>query len=234
MSNSMTPKYWSIVAAAGKGSRMESPTPKQYLPLQGKPVIEHSLNALLSYPLFERVVVVISSDDTHWHTTKINQHPKVVSTFGGRERFHSVLKGLQALKGLASPQDWILVHDAARPCLQVTDIQKLITEVADHAVGGLLGVPMVDTVKCVIADRSIASTVDRRDLWHAYSPQLFRYQILCEALQSAMDQGCIITDEASAIELMGLKSLMVEGRRDNIKITTPTDLTLAAAFLNTG
>lgn len=224
-------KYFSIVPAAGKGHRMGTSTPKQYLSLHDAPVIQHTLNALLSYPQFEKIVVVISADDEYWSRLNLNTHPKIMATVGGCERYHSVLNGLSALEGLADPNDWILVHDAARPCLRTSDIQKLIHKVADHPVGGLLGVPMIDTVKSVAKDGEVLKTVDRRELWHAYSPQLFRFKVLRDAIQKAITNQDLITDESSAIELTGVKSLMIEGRRDNIKITTPEDLVLAASFL---
>lgn len=232
--NSLQPvvKYWSIVPAAGKGDRMGISTPKQYLPLHGKPIIEHSLNALFEYSQFEKIVVVINSDDNLWSTLPFHQHPKIIATVGGKERCHSVLNGLYALESLADPNDWILVHDAARPCLRATDIERLVGEVGDHPVGGLLGVPMTDTVKRVASNGYVIATIDRRELWQAYSPQLFRYAVLKDALKQAVNSNHLITDEASAIELSGAKSLMVEGRRDNIKITNPEDLILAASYLS--
>lgn len=217
-------RYWVIVAAAGCGTRMKSSLPKQYLPLKGKPVLSHTLDALLGFPLFEKIVTVIQSGDIHWQKLGYDQNSKILVTQGGQERYHSVLNGLNALNDVANPNDFVLVHDAARPYLKKSDIEKLLKEVGDHPVGGLLGIPIRDTIKRVDAANNVLATTDRNQLWCAYTPQMFRFGLLVDALQAAISNHLPVTDEASAIELMGLKPLMVEGCRDNIKITYPEDL----------
>lgn len=216
--------YWVVVVAAGFGNRLKSSLPKQYLPLKGKPILSHTLDCFLDLPFFEKIVTVVHANDSHWKTLGYDQHPKILLTHGGEERCHSVLNGLKALESMADLNDWVLVHDAARPYLKKSDIEKLLQEVGDHPVGGLLGVPMRDTVKRVDITKSVLETVDRNELWCAYTPQMFRFGLLLDALQTAMNSHQIVSDEASAIELMGLKPLMVEGCRDNIKITYPEDL----------
>jgi len=227
-------KYWVIVAAAGIGSRMELPTttPKQYLVVQGKPVIAHTLDCLLTLPLFEKIITVIHPHDQHWQHLPYAQHEKILTTQGGAERCHSVLNGLKRLQELADPLDWVLVHDAARPCLDIADVKKLITQLEQHPVGGLLGVRIRDTVKRVAKDGNITDTLDRSELWCAQSPQMFRYEVLNNALQQTLHHQQLVTDEASAIELAGLTPVMVEGQQSNLKVTSQADLPLAEFYLS--
>lgn len=227
-----TTHLWVIIAAGGSGARMGANTPKQYLPLCGKTVIEHTLDCLLTYPRFNKIVVVLPKNDTHWASLNFPDKEKLLIATGDKERYHSVLNGLTALKNLAAADDWVLVHDAARPCLQHSDIDKLIAQLADHPVGGLLGAPLHNTIKQVAADHHIINTLDRSKLWQAFSPQMFRYGLLTEALHAALKQQQPVTDDASAIELLGKSPLMIEGRRDNIKITEPADLALAEFYLS--
>jgi len=224
------PRYFAIVPAAGIGTRMGNNIPKQYLLLQHKPILEHALIPLLNYEPLQKVVVVLHENDKHWQKLSLN-HPKLITITGGIERFHSVFNGLLALQNIAKSHDWILVHDAARPCLQQSDIDKLVHTLKDHPVGGVLGVPIRDTIKKV-SDQQIISTLDRKELWQAYTPQMFRYGLLKKALEFAINNNLIATDEAAAIELIGEKPAMVEGRRDNIKITEPSDLKLAEFYLS--
>lgn len=227
----MKANYWAIIAAAGKGTRMGSPIPKQYLSLHGQPVIAHTLNRLLQLPHFEKIIVAIHPDDSYWNT--LNYHaPKILLAKGTDERYRSVLNSLDVLKEFAKPQDWVLVHDAVRPCVKITDIEKLLTCVNEHPVGGLLGTKITDTVKRVRTKNEVVATLDRNELWSAHSPQMFRYELLYKALQTALTNNTTVTDEASAIELVGLTPLMVEGSKDNIKITHPEDLVLAKLYLN--
>jgi len=224
-------RYWCVVPAAGVGRRMQSELPKQYLPLRGRALIEHALLGLLEHPLIERVVVALADSDPWWETLAIAASPAILRTSGGAERADSVRNGLLALAGLAAPGDWVLVHDAARPCLQRTDLDRLISALADHPVGGLLGIPVHDTVKRAESDGAVLETLPREQLWRAFTPQMFRYGPLLEALEEASRKGLAITDEASAMEQAGHRPLLVEGRSDNIKVTCREDLALAAFYL---
>lgn len=215
-----------VVPAAGVGSRMGTSCPKQYLPLAGKFLIEHTLERLLDHPRIERVVVAIAADDEFFATLPVASHPRILVTTGGAERAHSVLQGLARVES-----DWVLVHDAARPCITHQDIDLLI-----HAGlagdGAILGNRVRDTMKRSDASGRIQKTVDRNQLWHALTPQFFRTRQLQAALQEGLKSGSAITDEASAMELAGWHPLMVEGRADNLKVTRPEDLALAALFLS--
>lgn len=225
-------RYWAVVPAAGAGTRMGAELPKQYLPLVDRTVLEHTLDALLACDVLSGIVVVVAEHDTHW--AKIGQRYRerpLVSVTGGAERCHSVLNGLRKLATQASPQDRVLVHDAARPCLRADDVGRLIETVGDDDSGGLLGVPVADTMKRVNDAGRITQTVERNGLWHALTPQLFRLDLLDAALAAAVDAGVAVTDEASAMEHAGYTPRMVQGRRDNIKITLPADLDLAAFYL---
>ncbi|MGR9073238.1 MAG: 2-C-methyl-D-erythritol 4-phosphate cytidylyltransferase [Gammaproteobacteria bacterium] len=227
--NSAT-KFWGVVPAAGVGKRMQADRPKQYLPLAGATVIEHTLRRLLEADVFEAVAVAVSSEDPYWPELEIADHPRILRAAGGRERADSVLSALQALRARADDGDWVLVHDAARPCLTVSDIRLLINTLKDDAVGGILALASHDTLKNV-EDSRITQTIDRSRIWRALTPQMFRYGELKDALQDAADKGAVVTDEASSLELIGLKPKIVEGRPDNIKITRPEDLPLAEFYL---
>jgi len=226
------PRFWAVIPAAGIGSRMAAADPKQYLPLCGKTVLEHTLERIISHPRIVATVLVISADDGHW--------PRLADSFaksslwiaaGGAERCHSVLNGLRALASHAAPRDWVLVHDAARPCVRRKDIDALLEQLMDHPVGGLLGIPVADTMKRTDREGNIIETVQRKGLWRALTPQMFRYEQLLQALQAALDQDKLVTDEAAAMEISGHMPRMVEGHADNIKITRPQDLALAELFL---
>lgn len=229
---SKTTRYWAVIPAAGIGSRMGSAQPKQYLTLRGKTILEHSITRLVEHPLIAGVMVALSPEDTLWPTLKLNHVAKPIYTIhGGAERADSVLNALTALSKYAAAQDWVLVHDAARPCLRGTDIDHLIQQLAEHPVGGLLGLPVADTMKRTNAQGEIIATVPRENLWRALTPQMFRFAILREALQQADRSSLHITDDASAMEAAGYTPVMVEGHPDNIKITRPEDITLAQMYL---
>lgn len=215
-----------VVPAAGVGSRMGASCPKQYLPLVGKFLIEHTLERLLGHPRIERVVVAIAADDEFFATLPVASHPRILITTGGAERADSVLQGLALVES-----EWVLVHDAARPCITHQDIDALI-HVGLAEDGAILGNRVRDTMKRSDASGRIQKTVDRNQLWHALTPQFFRTQQLEAALQQGLKSGAVITDEASAMELAGWHPLMVEGRADNLKVTRPEDLALAALFLS--
>jgi 2-C-methyl-D-erythritol 4-phosphate cytidylyltransferase len=230
MSDTYQPQYFAIIPAAGKGNRMGTPVPKQYLTLQGKTILEYSIQALLDIPFIKNIVVVIAPDDVYWETLPFIQHPRILVVQGGGERQESVLKGLMALQSEASTDDWILVHDAARPCLHASDVMQLVSRLAAHPIGGLLGTPVRDTLKRCAPDGQIQETISRQHLWHALTPQMFRYQILFDALSSVISKQQAVTDDASAVELSGAVPLMVQGRADNIKVTLPEDLALLERY----
>jgi 2-C-methyl-D-erythritol 4-phosphate cytidylyltransferase len=211
---------------------MGSRRPKQYLDLLGRRVIDHTLQRLLDHPRIERLYLVLSSSDGYWAECEHAADPRVVRVTGGDERCHSVLNALRELRTEADPDDWVLVHDAARPCLSADDLDRLINRLAGHPVGGLLGVPVQDTLKRVSSQGVVAETVPRGDLWQAYTPQMFRLGLLTEALEQALARGELVTDDAGAMELAGHRPLMVEGHAGNIKITRPADLSLAAFYLS--
>lgn len=232
-SDTQPTQYWVVIPAAGIGQRMRSDVPKQYLPLAGRSVIAHSLQRMSLHPAMTEIIVVLAKDDPYWETQSLDQVARPVTTVvGGKERSDSVLNGLQALAGRARDDDWVLVHDAARPCVRVADIQRLIDQCAEDEVGGLLAMPVRDTMKQ--ADENghrVATSVARERLWHALTPQMFRYRELIQALEQAKQQGTAITDDAMAMELAGKQPRLVEGHSDNIKITRPEDLELATFYL---
>ncbi len=223
--------YWCVVPAAGVGKRMGADHPKQYLSLLDKTVCEHTLLRLLSVPAIEKIIVCLSPEDTWWPRLSLQGDPRILTVEGGQERCHSVLNGLHFLRSLAADQDWVLVHDVARPCVRREDINTLINATRDHKDGGILATPVRDTLKRAGEQQQIQETVDRTCLWHALTPQLFRVGALTHALESALAAGATITDEASAIEWAGGDPLLVEGHPDNIKITHPSDLSLALLYL---
>ncbi len=224
--------YWAVIPAAGVGTRMQAEVPKQYLCINNKTILEHTLERFCSHPKVKGVVVAISGDDDVWTTLDISSHMKVTVVEGGVERCHSVLNGLSALSDKANSKDWVLVHDAARPCLRKEDIDRLIDTLGEHDVGGLLGLPVRDTMKRADIMGTIEETVDREGLWHALTPQMFHLGDLIDSLENALSKDLIVTDEAQAIELNGLQPVLVEGHPDNIKITRNNDLALAELFLS--
>jgi 2-C-methyl-D-erythritol 4-phosphate cytidylyltransferase len=224
------PKFWSVVPAAGVGKRMNADRPKQYLLLSEKTVLEQTLTRLIESDVFEKIVVAISDGDPYWDNLPISKHKKIIRANGGKERADSVLNALAEIENVADENDWILVHDAARPCITSEDIKKLISELENDEVGGILALSSHDTLKDVDG-LQILSTHDRNRIWRALTPQMFRYGALKNALQ--INQGnTAITDEASALEFQGLSPKIVEGRADNIKITRPEDLALAQFYLS--
>ncbi len=226
-----SPRFWAVVPAAGVGKRMGRQIPKQYLPLGDRLVIEHTLTHLALHPKINKIVVAIGANDSYWKNITHPDTADVVAVVGGEERCDSVFNGLQALRSEAAADDWVLVHDAARPCLRVADVENLITTLRDHPVGGILGLPVADTMKRSDATGLIVETVSRVLLWRALTPQMFRFGLLYDALLNARGSDATITDEASAIEWAGFSPRMVEGHADNIKITRPQDLSLAALYL---
>ena len=225
MTTSVLPDFWALIPAAGVGSRMRADRPKQYLELAGKTILEHSLACFLDHPQLHGVVVSLALDDPYWPTLACAHDPRIARAAGGRERADSVLNGLQRLSELgAQDGDWVLVHDAARPNLARSDLDLLLAQLADDAVGGLLAVPVRDTLKRAGADGRVLQTVDRSLIWQAYTPQMFHFGLLQRALAQALAAGVAITDEASAVEWLGQAPRLIEGRADNLKITRPEDL----------
>ncbi|MGH8269849.1 MAG: 2-C-methyl-D-erythritol 4-phosphate cytidylyltransferase, partial [Steroidobacteraceae bacterium] len=202
--------------AAGIGRRFGTDRPKQYAPLCGRTVIEWALGVFLTDPRCAGAVVALAQDDPYW--TAIAP-PRVLVAPGGQERSHSVRNGLTMLRDRATPDDWVLVHDAARPCLPRQDLDRLLADLADHPVGGLLATPAADTLKRADGSRQVQQTVDRAGLWRALTPQMFRYGRLCEALDRAHSAAQIPTDEAQAIEWLGEAPRLIEGAAANLKIT---------------
>lgn len=225
-------KYWAVVPAAGTGSRMGGALPKQYTSLSGKTLLELSLRALLDCADIEVVVVALRCDDSRAAGLDILTQPRIHCVEGGAERGDSVLAGLDALAGLADAHDWVLVHDAARPCLAQVDLARLIGRVSEAGIGGILAEPIVDTVKLADDDGRVVRTLDRNSLWRAQTPQMFRLGELRRAMRSAVQQGQPVTDEASAMELAGYPVQLVPGSRRNLKVTLPDDLELAGWYLN--
>jgi len=225
------PRYWAVIPAAGVGRRMGTSVPKQYLDLAGRPVIAWSLGLFLDHPHIAGVCVALDLEDGFWPRMACADHPRVRRVDGGSERCHSVLNALDRLAQEADAADWVLVHDAARPCLRRDDLDRLLAAVPDQPVGGLLGVPVRDTMKQATADGTIGRTVPRDGLWHAFTPQAFRLDLLRRALRAALARDRLVTDDAAAVELLGLEPVLVEGHADNIKITRPEDLPLADFYL---
>jgi 2-C-methyl-D-erythritol 4-phosphate cytidylyltransferase len=263
-------RYWLVMPAAGVGRRFGNTKPKQYALLQGRTVIEWALAPFLTDPSCAGVSISLAADDPYWgevadRLAKLpGRRPELIFAGGGVERSHSVREGLEALGSRALADDWVLVHDAARPCLSAHDLQHLLNRLASHRVGGLLATPAADTLKRASlehpattaplppptltstpdqrpaspprdtagADPEVAQTVDRVGLWRALTPQMFRYEMLCDALDRCLATNRLPTDEAQALEWTGEHPVLVQGSAANIKITSADDLVLAAALLN--
>ena len=221
-----------IVPAAGIGRRFGGEIPKQYLPLCGRTVMEHSLSLLLSLPQIQRIVVALHPEDTRWQSLSVFSDTRVECVLGGNERCHSVLNALLHINAQYPSTDWALVHDVARPCCPRGDIEKLLQQLEHHPVGGLLAAPISDTLKRVDAMQQVQETVDRSALWGALTPQLFRARLLTDALEFCLSHAALVTDEAQALEAIGMVPVVVEGSRRNLKITRPEDLALAEYYLS--
>jgi 2-C-methyl-D-erythritol 4-phosphate cytidylyltransferase len=240
-------RYWLVMPAAGIGRRFGTARPKQYAPLCGRTVIEWALSPFLADLDCAGIVVALAAEDPYWAEVANRlaelpgRTPELIFAGGGIERSHTVRQGLAALHERAASDDWVLVHDAARPCLSPSDLKQLLSSLGSHRVGGLLATPAADTLKraaggsdtsASTAGPEIEQTVDRAKLWRALTPQMFRYRMLCDALDQALEAGRLPTDEAQALEWMDEKPVLVQGSAANIKITSADDLVLAAALLN--
>lgn len=221
----MSRKVIAIIPASGVGSRMNAPLPKQYLRLQDKTILEHTLAPFIAHPMIQQVIVAVAKEDPFYPQLEILKHPKIQIVFGGETRAHSVLNALLT----ADENSWALVHDAARPCLKRSDLDKIL-QIEDEQ-GAILAIPAVDTIKRTFDGKQIEHTEDRSTLWLALTPQFFPTVPLKSAIQSAFAKGQTITDEASAMELAGYRPHLVAGRSDNLKITRPEDLALAEFYL---
>ncbi len=223
----MASRHIVVIPAAGGGSRMQAALPKQYLRLAGKTVLRHTIELFLREPAIDKLLLVISAGDQHFDPA---EWPEIgsrlaVARVGGDSRAASVRNGLRELRAELAADDWVLVHDAARPCLAPNDLRCLLQRLADEPVGGILAIPVADTLKLAGAGQQVLRTVSRDHLWQAQTPQMFRFGLLQQALEAGIDGN--ITDEASAIERLGLRPLLVNGSRHNIKITYPGDLPFA-------
>ncbi|WP_462382180.1 2-C-methyl-D-erythritol 4-phosphate cytidylyltransferase [Pseudomonas sp. Marseille-QA0892] len=219
------PSFWAVIPAAGIGSRMRADRPKQYLQVSGLTILEHTINCFSDHPTLEGIVVSVAEEDPYWQGLACATRPDVIRASGGAERAVSVLNALLLLaeRG-AHEDDWVLVHDAARPNLQREDLDRLLAAVGNDAVGGILAAPVRDTLKRAGVDGRVEATLDRSLVWQAFTPQMFRLGLLQTSIAEALAAGVNVTDEASALEWAGYAPRLVEGRGDNLKITRPDDL----------
>ena len=214
---------------------MQAEVPKQYLMVAGKSLLQHSLERLGALPEIDRIVVALAAENSDWpmllQHLPTNITDKLLLAEGGAERMESVANALSALQPFAADDDWVLVHDAVRPCVHPSDVRKLMRELLQERAGGLLAVPVRDTLKESDGSQLVVRTVERSRIWQAATPQMFRFAVLQRAIQRVQAEHKIVTDEASAVESLGLPVRLVPGRSDNIKVTYPEDLVLAAAVL---
>ncbi|WP_233558116.1 2-C-methyl-D-erythritol 4-phosphate cytidylyltransferase [Alginatibacterium sediminis] len=220
--------FTAVIPAAGIGQRMQSKQAKQYMQLQGKSVLEHTLAVFDTHPLVSEIIVVVSPNDVEFEKMAVQLSTPLKTVLGGDERYDSVLAGLKSLPS----HRWVLIHDAARPCLRTSDITRLIDSLEHFKHGAILASKVRDTMKRGDFEARIETTVERNQLWHAQTPQLFKSELLTEAIESALAAGIGLTDEAQAMEFAGYAVGLVEGHDDNLKITRPNDLALAQFYLD--
>ncbi len=218
---------WAVIPASGTGSRMQSDTAKQYLRFQGKTILEHCLDRLLSHSRIDGAILVLREDDTLWDQLGYNSSKPVFTAKGGQERQHSVYNGLATLQCKMGNDTIALIHDAVRPLVSHLDLSTVIDAARQHAVGAILASKVTDTLKRQADNMEIASTLPREGLWRALTPQVFHLPVLLNALKESIHQNRAITDDAQAVESIGHFPLLVAGSADNFKITTPGDLALA-------
>jgi 2-C-methyl-D-erythritol 4-phosphate cytidylyltransferase len=225
----MSERFFGLIPAAGAGERAGYATPKQYLPLLGRPMLYHSVSALLASGRIDAVFVVLAPGDREFTKYDWGEFSERIAPLycGGATRRDSVLNGLVAASSTVRPDDWMLVHDAARPCLGQGELQRMLAALAAHEVGGILAVPVADTLKRADAAGQIQATEPRERLWQAQTPQMFRHGLLLRALSGTG----IVTDEAGAVEALGLKPKLVQGSTANLKVTYAEDLQLAEVIL---
>ncbi|MBI2790758.1 MAG: 2-C-methyl-D-erythritol 4-phosphate cytidylyltransferase [Gammaproteobacteria bacterium] len=222
--------FWVVIPAAGSGQRYGNQLAKQYLMLHGKTILEHSIDLFIHKKGLYKVILALAKDDPHFSNLSIANHRKVQVVVGGESRAESVLNGLKGLQSIAKPLDWVLVHDAVRPCLHQNDLHLLMQSVQDDHVGGILATPVADTIKS-LSSNSILHTVPRDNLCHALTPQMFRYGILFDALQHCLENKIAVTDESSSVEHIGLKPKVVFAQYPNPKLTLARDLSMIAHLL---
>ena len=223
----LAPRFFALIPAAGVGARAGASLPKQYLPLAGRPMLRHVLDTFVTSPVISHSFVVVSADDDLIDEVAAGLPRCSILRHGGATRQASVLNGLVAARAQIDDHDWVLVHDAARPGLSIGMIGQLVASLCDDPVGGLLAIPVVDTLKRATADGRVEQTAARSGMWMAQTPQMFRYGLLRRALEQAPD----VTDEASAVEALGLSPKLVEGSMRNFKVTLPADVALAEQYL---
>ncbi|QCI22858.1 2-C-methyl-D-erythritol 4-phosphate cytidylyltransferase [Buchnera aphidicola] len=227
--NLFEPKIVAIVPAAGIGRRMKNDLPKQYIKIRNRTILEHTLRVLLLHPNIVRIIVSLNKKDYYFHKLSISSNLRIISVIGGEKRMNSVLSGLIAAE---KNIDWVIIHDAVRPCLSYKDLEKLISIIKKNPAGALLARPVSDTIKCSnLQQKKVLYTVHRKNLWHALTPQLFQINLLKDCLKKIIKDKISITDEASALEYCGYNPLLVMGSCRNIKITWPEDLILASFYL---
>lgn len=227
------PRFWAVLVAAGAGQRMKTAQPKQYLLLRGRPVLNYALDTLLASSRISQVVTVLSPHDQYWEVLCAPHYPTTLATVtGGAHRMHSVLAGIQYFHAQAEASDWVLVHDAARPCLQAQDLESLFDALTDESdTGALLACPVSDSILRSNTQGVMVEAVDRTNLWRAMTPQIFRYKLLHDLLANSIQRHRLFNDEASAVLAAGIMPKLVLGSSDNIKITHPDDLAHADAIL---
>lgn len=225
-------RCWVVLPAAGAGRRMGGPIPKQYLRIGDYTILEHTLSRFVNRTDIAGIIVALSQNDPYWEASPFSKQPNIHRVTGGAERPQSVQNALHRLMDMGSLEDWVLVHDAARPCLRRTDLNALIENLYEHDVGGILATPLKDTLKKGDSKSLITNTIDRNGLWLAQTPQMFRLGMLYSALENALTSHQVVTDEASAMELQGYFPRIIEGHSDNIKITRKEDLAIAEFLLN--
>ena len=226
-----SPRFWAIVPAAGVGKRFSADIPKQFHQLNGQLVAQHTLSRLLSLSIIDAIYSPCDQSSAYWSKVPAASDQRVCLIAGGDNRAQSVLNGLIAMQEFAAESDWVLVHDMARPCVTCENIGQLIAALVGHPVGGILAATINDTLKVIDTEKHIHETANRSLYRAAQTPQMFRYGLLKNAIQTMLEDNKIPTDEASAVEYCGHKALVVEGRQDNIKITKREDLAIAAAII---
>ena len=225
-------RHWVIIPAAGTSQRMGGKVPKQYFTIEDATVIEHSIGCFLRHPEISGVIVALHAKDQYWHELDVSKHEKIHTVIGGNTRAESVNNALLHLeKKSVQKDDFVLVHDAARPCLRYSDLELLMNQLKDDEVGGILAAPVSDTLKLSNAKGFVKETLEREKIWRAFTPQMFRLKYLSNAMQHCIENKIAVTDEASAIEAQNLPVKLVRGQSDNIKITQSEDLALATAVL---
>tara|TARA_B100001540_G_scaffold26399_1_gene21872 strand:- start:479 stop:1183 length:705 start_codon:yes stop_codon:yes gene_type:complete len=225
-------RLWVVIPAAGIGKRMGVDIPKQYITVCDKAIIEHTVEKFTSRNDLQGILVALSNSDQHWSTLELSKNNKITTVTGGEERYKSVYNALCSLKNKADDDDWILVHDAVRPCITTSEIDQFIADL-DHlnGIGGILALPCFETMKKANTNHEIEETIDRKFIWHAQTPQMFRYKKLFLAIEKIMNENIFITDEAMAMELAGYKPMLIQGTHSNIKITDQNDLKYLESFL---